>query len=68
MAQPAFMPEGQTPELNDTQIRAWKKILGFYCDAFGLPAAMRPRIDDTLKITKTKVEAACLGASVSFYG
>lgn len=63
MAQPDWMPEGVTPQIGDTQIRAWKKILGVYQNLPGSLTINNPRTTDTLRVTKAKVLAAQKGVS-----
>lgn len=63
MPHPEFYPEGTTPRRKDTRLRLWKKILGVYQNAAGALATNNPRIKDTLRKTKLKVNKSQQGVA-----
>lgn len=63
MPQPEFYPEGVTPQIWDTHYRAWVKILGTLQNIPGALAANNPRIGDTLRQVKVKVNKAQQGVT-----
>lgn len=63
MPHPEFYSEGTVPRIKDTQHRLWTKILGVYQNSAGALATNNPRIKDTLRTLKRKVNKAQQGVA-----
>lgn len=60
MAQPSFYSEARVPRQKDTELRRWKKVLGYYADSTGI-ATDSPRTKDGVLVTERKIDQALWG-------